>query len=206
MHRRTTARGGGRAALLARRLWNRYPMIEPRRMKAKVCLVGEHAIGKTSLIRRFVLDEFDDRYIVTLGAKVSKKELHLQVPGGTPIQMDMTIWDIMGSKGFRELLREAYFHGAQGILAVCDFTRYDTLEDLDSWVESVFRTVGEIPVVFAVNKSDLRDQATFGEEQIHAATEGFDSTFIYTSAKTGENVEGLFRTLADGIAKATFGK
>ncbi len=181
-------------------------MMEPRRVKAKVCLVGEHAVGKTSLIRRFVLDEFDDRYIVTLGAKVSKKELALQSPEGNPVQMDMTIWDIMGSKGFRELLREAYFHGAQGILAAADVTRYETLEDLDSWVESVFRTVGEIPVVFAINKADLKDQAAFGEEQIKLATEGFDSPFFFTSAKTGENVEALFRALGETITKNTLGK
>ncbi|MGI0148439.1 MAG: GTP-binding protein, partial [Thermoplasmata archaeon] len=63
-------------------------------MKVKVCLVGEHAVGKTSLIKRYVLNEYDDRYIVTLGAKVSKKELALSPKGGDPIQMDMTIWDI----------------------------------------------------------------------------------------------------------------
>ncbi len=115
--------------------------------------------------------------------------------------MDMTIWDIMGSKGFRELLREAYFHGAQGILAVADITRYDTLEDLDSWVESVFRTVGEIPVTFALNKADLKDQAAFGEEQVKQATEAFEAPYFYSSAKTGENVELLFRTLGERIAK-----
>jgi small GTP-binding protein len=169
-------------------------------MKVKVCLVGEHAVGKTSLIKRYVLNEYDDRYIVTLGAKVSKKELTLPAKGDG-IQMDMTIWDIMGSKGFRELLREAYFHGAQGILAVADLTRYDTLEDLDSWVESVFRTVGEIPVTFAVNKMDLKDQAAFGEEQVKQATEAFDAPYFYTSAKTGQNVELIFRTLGERIAK-----
>ena len=83
-------------------------------MKVKVCLVGEHAVGKTSLIKRYVLNEYDDRYIVTLGAKVSKKELTLNPKGGDPVQMDMTIWDIMGSKGFRELLREAYSTGHRG--------------------------------------------------------------------------------------------
>ncbi|OGS48206.1 MAG: hypothetical protein A3K68_06595 [Euryarchaeota archaeon RBG_16_68_13] len=171
-------------------------------MKAKVCLVGEHAVGKTSLIRRYVLDEFDDRYIVTLGAKVSKKEMTLEPQDSGPVQMDMTIWDIMGSKGFRELLREAYFHGAQGILAVADITRYDTLEDLDSWVESVFRTVGEIPVVFAVNKSDLRDQAAFGEAQIKQATEAFDAPFFHCSAKTGESVDQLFRALGTIVVKS----
>jgi len=160
-------------------------MIEPRRMKAKICLVGEHAVGKTSLIRRFVLDEFDDRYIVTLGAKVSKKELSFPLKDGTPVHIDMTIWDIMGSKGFRELLREAYFHGAQGILAICDTTRYETLEDL---------------------KADLKDQAAFGEEQIKMATEGFDAPWFHASAKTGENVEALFRALAGTIAQNALGK
>lgn len=178
-------------------------MMEPRRMKVKVCLVGEHAVGKTSLIRRYVLNEYDDRYIVTLGAKVSKKELTFTPKGGAPIQMDITIWDIMGSKGFRELLREAYFHGAQAILGICDITRYDTLEDLDSWIESVFKTVGEIPVTFAVNKVDLRDQAAFGEDQVKQAAEAFGAPFYYSSAKTGENVELLFRSLGETIAGAT---
>src|SRR6266568_5017987 len=161
-------------------------MMEPRRMKVKVCLVGEHAVGKTSLIKRYVLNEYDDRYIVTLGAKVSKKELALTPKGADPVQMDMTIWDIMGSKGFR---------------AVADITRYDTLEDLDSWVESVFRTVGEIPVTFAINKTDLKEQAAFGEEQVKQATEAFDAPYFFSSAKSGENVELLFRTLGETIAQ-----
>jgi small GTP-binding protein len=175
-------------------------------MKAKVCLVGEHAVGKTSLIRRYVLNEFDDRYIVTLGAKVSKKEMVVEARDDAQVQMDMTIWDIMGSKGFRELLREAYFHGAQGILAVCDLTRYETLEDLDGWVESVFRTVGEIPVTFAVNKVDLKDRAAFGDEQVSQAIEAFGASWHYTSAKTGENVEAIFSDLGRTIAIRAFGQ
>jgi GTPase SAR1 family protein len=80
-------------------------------MKMKICLVGEGAVGKTSLIRRYVLDEFDDRYISTLGAKITKKELVIGVPtDGNSLKVDMTIWDIMGEKGFRDLLKEAYFH------------------------------------------------------------------------------------------------
>lgn len=164
-------------------------------MKVKICLIGEHAVGKTSLIRRYVLNEFDDRYITTLGAKVSKKEFDLMLDDSGPIHLDMTIWDIMGSKGFRELLREAYFHGAQGVLAVCDVTRAETLSDLDAWVESVFRTINEIPVVFAINKSDLPNHA-FSEKEVRQATEAFDAKFFNTSAKTGENVEKGFNELA----------
>ncbi len=169
-------------------------------MKTKVCLVGEHGVGKTSLIRRYVLDEFDDRYIVTLGAKVSKKELSFTVPNRGDVQMDMTVWDIMGSKGFRELLREAYFHGAQGILAACDITRYTTLTDLDDWIEAVFRTVKPVPIVIAVNKVDLKDRATVGDAQVKTAAAAFNAPFLFTSAKTGENVETAFRALGGAIA------
>jgi len=113
--------------------------------------------------------------------------------------MDMTVWDIMGSKGFRELLREAYFHGAQGILAVCDITREETLADLDAWVESVFRTVGQIPVIFAINKADLKQKARFGDEEIKQATEAFDAVYYFTSAKKDENVTEAFEALARAV-------
>ncbi|MEK6851047.1 MAG: Rab family GTPase [Candidatus Thermoplasmatota archaeon] len=174
---------------------------EPKRLKAKVCLVGEHGVGKTSLIRRYVLDEFDDRYIVTLGAKVSKREMMFTMPGRGDVHMDMTVWDIMGSKGFRELLREAYFHGAQGIIAACDLTRFETLHELDDWIEAVFRTVKPVPIVFAVNKADLEDRTAFGEPEVREAAAAFGAPYYFTSAKTGQQVEIAFRELGSAIAK-----
>ena len=85
-------------------------------IKTKVCLMGESSVGKSSLIRRFVLDVFDDAYISTIGTKVSKRSIDLS-KGDKKYRMDMQIWDIMGNKGFRILLQEAYFHGASGIIA-----------------------------------------------------------------------------------------
>ncbi len=173
-------------------------MPDVQRIKTKVCLVGEAAVGKTSLIRRYVQDEFDDRYITTLGAKVSKKELAFDSPAtNVHVQMDMTIWDIMGEKGFRDLLKEAFFHGAKGTIAVCDLTRYSTLKELDDWVQGVFNVVGEIPVVFAINKIDLKDEVMilFGDKEIDQAVRAFEAPYYYTSAKTGENVESVFRRL-----------
>jgi len=177
--------------------------VRAERMKAKVCLVGEAAVGKTSMVRRFVLDEFDDRYVTTLGAKVSKKELWVDL-GGRRVHVDMTVWDIMGEKGFRDLLKDAYFQGARGILAVCDLTRPSTLDGLDDWVTSVFKVVGEIPVVYAVNKVDLKDEVMilFGEKEIAARAKAFDAPWRYTSAKSGENVESAFKDLGEKIARA----
>jgi small GTP-binding protein len=176
-------------------------MPELQTIKTKVCLVGEAAVGKTSLIRRYVQDDFDDRYITTLGAKVSKKELEFDLTPGAKVHMDMTIWDIMGEKGFRDLLKEAFFHGAKGCLAVCDLTRYSTLKELDDWVQGVFNVVGEVPVVFAINKIDLRDEVMilYGDKEIEQTARAFDASFYYTSAKTGENVEAVFRRLGSQI-------
>src|SRR5213594_778342 len=87
-------------------------MPEAQRIKTKVCLVGEAAVGKTSLIRRFVQDEFDDRYITTLGAKVSKREMAFEAQERTKIHMDMTVWEIMGEKGCRDVVKEAFCHTA----------------------------------------------------------------------------------------------
>jgi small GTP-binding protein len=177
-------------------------MAEIERVKTKVCLVGEAAVGKTSLVRRYVLDEFDDRYITTLGAKVSKREqTYRSRAGDMTYQMDMTVWDIMGEKGFRDLLKEAFFHGAKGVLAVADITRYSTLKELDDWVQSVFNVVGEIPVVYAINKIDLKDEVTilYGDREIEQAARAFEAPFYYTSAKTGQDVEEAFRRIGQLI-------
>lgn len=179
-------------------------MASEYQMKTKVCLVGEAAVGKTSLIRRFVQDIFDDKYITTLGAKVSKKEIQVEVPErDLIIQMDMVVWDIMGEKGVRDLLKEAFFTGAKGILAVCDLTRYSSLKELDDWVQSVFNVVGDVAVVYAVNKVDLKDEVMilYGDQEIDMATQAFDAPWFYTSAKTGENVQMAFRQLAEEIVR-----
>jgi small GTP-binding protein len=175
--------------------------MEAKRMKMKVCLVGEAAVGKTSLIRRFVHDDFDDKYIQTLGTKVSKKEILLDVPPGDgAIKVDMTVWDIMGQKGFRELLKEAYFYGAKGIIAVCDVTRKNTLDDLDDWIEGVYSVTGRIPIEIFANKVDLEDKMEIGREEVEQFSKAYDSPWHFTSAKTGKNVEEAFKSLARRIA------
>jgi small GTP-binding protein len=173
--------------------------MDRQRMKVKICLVGEGAVGKTCLIRRFIQDQFDDRYISTLGAKVSKKELKVDGANGGA-DVDMTIWDIMGEKGFRELLKEAYFHGAQGVLAVCDVTRKQTLDDLDDWVAAVLKVTGNVPITYLANKADLKDQVDVTEADIRRAAESHRAPYLYTSAKTGQNVEEAFAKLANLIA------
>ena len=173
-----------------------------KRLKSKVCLVGEKAVGKTSLICRYVMNMFDEQYITTIGTRVSKREVRLEMPEkDLAVQVDMTIWDIMGEKGFRELLQDAYFYGANGVLAVADLTRRRTLDDLDDWIDGVVNVVGDVPILIAVNKTDLASGAQFKERDVAQFAKAYDSEFVMTSAKKGDKVEDAFRRLAALVAE-----
>ena len=170
---------------------------EEPRIKLKVCLVGEHAVGKTSLVRRYVYDTFDDKYLETMGAKVTKRVLSLKMPGSNQrSHVDMTIWDIMGDASVREILKEAYFRGSQGILAVCDVTRPETLLELKDWRRAVEEVAGRIPAYVLANKVDLVDETRLTANKIEAFCTRRGTPHLLTSAKTGEKVKEAFAGLA----------
>src|SRR2546425_6601811 len=134
------------------------PMPTVRHMKAKLALMGEGGVGKTSLIRRFVLNEYQDTYLHTVGTRVSKVELTVPHGADTEVQIDMSIFDIMGQRGFKDLVRETYYHGAQGLMGVCDLTRKDSLYALNEWIASALEIAGDVPVYLIVNKRDLEER------------------------------------------------
>ncbi len=176
-------------------------MPEKRPIKLKLCLLGPGAVGKTSLIKRYVFDEFDDKYISTLGTKVTKKEMTIQLPtnGGTR-DVNLMIWDIMGQQSFRQLLQQSYFFGAHGIIGVCDVTNKDSLESLHEWIKSAFGVTNQVPAVILGNKCDLGEQRIVNLEEIADFASNYENaTALLSSAKTGENVEEAFKVLAQKI-------
>jgi len=177
------------------------PTPGPEVIKRKVCLVGEQFVGKTSLVHRFVTGSFDESYIRTLGATVTKKEVDVSGPDGRPARVDMMILDIMGKQTFLQLFRDAYFSGAKGVLAVFDLTRRESLRDLVRWIDSIRETVGPIPVVALGNKLDLTSRIEVDDRAIKAVLGPLGIPFVRTSAKTGENVEEAFIGLARDIAE-----
>ena len=168
-------------------------------MKVKVCFIGDAGVGKTSLIKRYVLDVFDDRYIATIGTKVTKKIVEVE-EGGSQTKVMMLIWDIMGQKGFRELLREAYFFGAHGAIAVCDLTNRETLEELRYWIKALTDVAGDVPIVFAGNKADLENEAVATESDLGDLADKYEAEAFMTSAKTGQNVEEMFKSLGAAMS------
>jgi len=160
----------------------------------KLCLLGDGAVGKTSLVRRYVFDVFDDKYLVSFGTKVSKKTMSIE---GSEI--DLMIWDILGQKS-HAALHEAYYRGAAGAFAVCDYTRPDTLKNLKSWLGSFRSIVGEMPVIILGNKSDLEKRFTFQELEAYGQSVG--CLVLETSAKTGQNVELAFEQMGKKLLEA----
>jgi small GTP-binding protein len=178
----------------------RNTKIEAKHYKRKVLLIGDGAVGKTSLIRKFVTDKFDDKYIATIGTKVTKKELELKGPGQN-IFLTMMIWDVLGQKGYTSI-QAASFKGADGVILVCDFTRADTLGSLeDYWIPNIGDNLSKLHFVFAANKSDLKDKAQFSMNDVEMIASRYDSKAYSCSAKSGENVEDMFTSLGKMLIK-----
>ena len=173
-----------------------------KRLSSKICLVGDGGVGKTSLIGRYVYDVFNDKYLTTIGTKVTRKEIIFDIPDrDLQITMDAMIWDIMGQKAFKALFHQAYFRGARGIIGVCNLTDVKTLGSLIDWVDSVTKTVGDIPMVLLANKRDLKEEVQLSHGDVKQTASCLNASCLYTSAKTGENVANAFLTIGREMAK-----
>jgi len=175
--------------------------MEIKQIKRKVLLLGDGAVGKTSLIKMFVTDKFDDKYITTIGTKVTKKDLRFNIDQ-KEVVLTLLIWDVLGQKGYTSVQASSY-RGGEGVMLVCDLTRKDTLASLkEYWIPELEKVVGNIPKVFVGNKCDLVGEAEITPEELEAMAEEFNSKYYMSSAKTGENVESIFNLLGELVLEA----
>jgi small GTP-binding protein len=161
-------------------------------MLKKVCMLGSFAVGKTSLVRRFVESIFSEEYLTTVGVRVDKKVISVE-------NQDVTVmlWDLGGDDEIQPL-RMSYLAGASGLFFVADGTRRATLTNVIEIKEAADKLLGPVPFVLVLNKFDLADQwETDAQKELELASCGW--TIFYTSAKTGEGVEQAFYTLAQAI-------
>lgn len=161
-------------------------------LQKKICLLGAFAVGKTSLVKRFVKSIYSDEYLTTVGVKVDKKTVTL---GNQEISL--IVWDLAGEDEFQKV-RMDYLRGAAGYLLVADGTRLVTLETARLLRQRVAESVGNIPFVFIVNKSDLSSEWEI-DDQAMADCQVAGWQIVKASAKTGEGVEEAFRLLAEKI-------
>lgn len=163
-------------------------------IQKKICLLGAFAVGKTSMVSRFVRSIFSEKYHTTVGVKIDKKEMTL---GDTPITL--MLWDLHGEDEFQKV-RMSYLRGASGYLLVVDGTRKDTLDRALMLHQAVQQTLGEIPYILVVNKSDLSDDWEIEEAVLDDLT-ARQWEIVKSSAKTGEGVEYAFQSLTEKMMR-----
>ncbi|RLT39360.1 MAG: GTP-binding protein [Chloroflexi bacterium] len=164
-----------------------------RTVSKKVCLLGDFAVGKTSLARRFVYDLFDDKYISTIGVKVSRKTVAVPMQDGAVVELTMMLWDLAGSEDFSQM-RGSYMRGSAGAILVCDLTRPESLLSLEGYLADLRQVTPEATIILVANKSDSPEQRLL-LTRVEEAAAALGATCFVTSARTGQNVEEMFRHL-----------
>lgn len=164
-------------------------------VQKKICLLGDFAVGKTSLVRQFVEGRFEDKYHSTIGVKISRKTI-MRSYG----ELNLLVWDLAGTSGHANIKKASYLTGAAGALIVCDLTRTESLASLERYVAQMQELDNNIPLTLIANKVDLTAERVLADtdlKNISMAVGGGD--FFLTSAKTGEQVEAAFLHLAERI-------
>lgn len=157
----------------------------------KIVFLGEGAVGKTSLVGRYVYDSFEHDYLATIGT-----DIHVKMVNVDDTVVKLVIWDIAGQDNFAQL-RRAYYMNASAAFFVFDTTRPETIERVDDWLNALFTVTGKIPLVLLENKVDL--ESAIEEAMKDAVKKKHGVPIISTSAKEDTNVEEAFREMTRDI-------
>lgn len=167
-------------------------------IQKKICMIGSFAVGKTSLVTRFVKSIFTEKYLTTIGVKIDKKTVEVNDQ-----QINMILWDIHGEDDFQQISM-SYLRGSSGYLLIVDGTRKNTLEKAFDLHERVEEKYGELPFILILNKSDLESDWEIDEKDMKKLYE-MNWDVVSTSAKTGDGVEAAFHKLAHKIMDVSSG-
>ncbi|NES17665.1 MAG: GTP-binding protein [Symploca sp. SIO3E6] len=164
----------------------------------KICLLGDFSVGKTSLIRRFVERQFSDKYLSTVGVKISRKTVNLKSRSHqNSMSIQMMIWDLEGNTKFKAIT-PTYMQGARSAVIVGDLTRKATIEHIPDHIQSFLSVNSKGFIIVALNKSDLIAQDELAEISNFPRFNSHDQVIgtYLTSAKTGVSVDQVFSKLA----------
>lgn len=166
------------------------------KMQKKILLLGDGAVGKTSLVHRFVEGVFSERYKATIGVDIFSK--NVSTANG---DVELQLWDLSGQAHF-SAVRSKFYNKADGALLVFDLTNKKTFENLDSWLTETKNGVGaEIPMFILGNKMDLSDIISVQDQEVEGYANQHSWQWAKSSAKTGENVEQAFLSIASVVMK-----
>lgn len=162
-------------------------------IQAKICMLGSTAVGKTSLVSRFVRSMFSEKYHTSIGVKVDSKVMNC-----AGIDLMLMLWDLQGDDELQRI-RHSYLRGSAGLFFVADGTRKETL-----WtVRRLSQEIGlssSVPALLALNKADMTQAWEITDADLDVFA-GIGWNVVRTSAKTGDGVESAFVCLGNQIAK-----
>lgn len=173
---------------------------KPIVISKKICMLGSFGVGKTSLVRRFVFNKFEEKYLSTVGVHISKKSILLPQNGATARkeQLNLILWDLAHIEKFDRVIKN-YFRGAHGAIVVFDITRSQTFKEHDLFLQPFLDMNPDSKLMFVGNKIDLVDRNAVNVEQLLQISKTYNSLFMMTSAKTNENVEQVFTNLGTSL-------
>ncbi|MEE9377761.1 MAG: Rab family GTPase [Candidatus Lokiarchaeia archaeon] len=173
-------------------------MSESERFTFKITVIGNGAVGKTSLIRKFTQGNFQEEYIQTIGAQFSKYTEEIKGD-----KCKLFFWDIAGQDTFH-FLRPAFYKASVAAIIVFSLEETDlgaeSFKHVPNWYNEIKKFCGDIPVVLFGNKVDLVDEKELDDEKVLKLKEKKDFLAYYqTSAKTGEKVEEAFKAIINEL-------
>ncbi|NVM19452.1 MAG: GTP-binding protein [Candidatus Lokiarchaeota archaeon] len=165
----------------------------------KVIVIGDPAVGKTSLLANFATNQFEEKYLPTVGVSILKEPIELEDKDAT---INLMFWDIAGQPQFY-MLHRPYFNGADGILLVFDMTRTSTFSNVNNWYSSAVKYgLSGVPRILIGNKVDLKDERKIILPMAEHLSEKLNAPYFETSALTGENVKVVFQKIAELVYKS----
>ena len=169
----------------------------------KLVVLGDAAVGKTSLINQYIEHSFKEDYKPTLGVNIVTKDVSLKNKSNAKARL--VLWDLAAQEKY-DLSRQLFFQGCTGALFVYDMTRPTTKNNIRvKWYEDLLKFAGtkaakEGMYLLLGNKSDLKDSRRVTKEEGQELCKELNAIeFIETSAKYGDNVEKAFHKLVDTI-------
>lgn len=162
----------------------------PKRRIFKIVIIGEAAVGKTSLVKKFCEGSFLEGYKTTIGSDFYVKNFRTE-----DSNVSLSLWDLAGEHRFKSVL-PTFCRGANGAVVCFDLTRRKTYIRLTEWIEFLWEITGLIPSILVGNKADLDDLRVVGSDEAADYAQQCSMSYYESSAKTGENVEDIFEALA----------
>ena len=170
---------------------------ERSEMIYKIIVIGDPAVGKTSLLTNFCGDKFQFEYVPTVGVNITKEKLTVKNDMGKDTDVSLMIWDVAGQPQFY-MLHRPYFNGADGMMLIYDVTRSSSFSNVNNWYSTAVKYgLSGIPRLLIGNKIDLKDEKKIILPMAEHLSQKLNAPFFESSASTGENVSEIFHKIGE---------